>query len=79
MTDDRTGTPADELTPVQLAIVRLLAQGWSDNRVAGRLGLGQRTVQRHVSRIMLTLRARSRFEAGVAAAHAGLVGESRRN
>ncbi|MEV4344557.1 helix-turn-helix transcriptional regulator [Actinoplanes sp. NPDC049596] len=79
MTDNDPGAAPGDLTPLQLAIVRLLAQGCSDDHVADRLGLGLRTVQRHVSRIMRHLHARSRFEAGVAAARAGLAGDARRN
>lgn len=68
-----TGPSADSLPPVQRDILCLLAAGASDDRVADALGIGLRTVQRHVAGLMELLGARSRFEAGMAAALAGWV------
>jgi DNA-binding NarL/FixJ family response regulator len=65
------------LSPIQHRIVDLLAQGASDDRVANSLGIGLRTVQRHMSCIMRELGVRSRFEAGVAIARAGWLDEGR--
>ncbi|MEV4178949.1 LuxR C-terminal-related transcriptional regulator [Nonomuraea sp. NPDC049709] len=65
-------TPVN-LTQVQNTIVQMLARGSSDTHIASRLNLGLRTVQRHVSRIMQALNVRSRFQAGVAVARAGLL------
>ena len=63
------------LTALQHEIVRMLARGASDSNIARRLGLGLRSVQRHVSTIMKLLRVQSRFEAGVAVTRAGLLEE----
>lgn len=52
-------------------IIRLLAAGFTDETIARRLGLGMSTVQRHVRRIMDSLGARSRFQAGVQAVRLG--------
>lgn len=64
-------SPADRLQPVQREILCMLAAGSSDDRVAEALGVGLRTVQRHVAILMELLGARSRFQAGVAAVRAG--------
>jgi DNA-binding CsgD family transcriptional regulator len=68
---DQHHPSADSLQPVQRRIVQLLASGTSDDRIADALGIGLRTVQRHVALLLETLGARSRFEAGVAAVRAG--------
>lgn len=60
-----------ELDRTDYRIVRLLAEGWTDAQVAQRLGVSERTVQRHIRRVMLLLGARSRFQAGVLAAGRG--------
>ncbi|NYV76878.1 helix-turn-helix transcriptional regulator [Streptomyces sp. UH6] len=46
------------------SIVRLLTEGLDDKAISRRLGMSVRTVQRHVSEIMRTLDARSRFQSG---------------
>jgi DNA-binding NarL/FixJ family response regulator len=55
------------------SILRLLAGGAKDEAVARRLGLSVRTCRRHISEIMQTLGAASRFQAGVEAHSLGLV------
>ncbi|MFC5909755.1 LuxR C-terminal-related transcriptional regulator [Streptacidiphilus monticola] len=54
-------------------IVELLAAGLKDETIARRLGMSLRTARRHIADIMAQLGADSRFQAGVAAAKAGLV------
>ncbi|MFJ3303913.1 LuxR C-terminal-related transcriptional regulator [Streptomyces sp. NPDC086549] len=49
-------------------VLRLLAQGLTDEAVALRLGVSVRTTRRMVARLMERLGARSRFQAGVLAA-----------
>ncbi|MEU6353790.1 helix-turn-helix transcriptional regulator [Streptomyces sp. NPDC047072] len=58
---------------VQSAILRLLAAGHKDEFIAHRLGISARTLRRHIAVIMDSLGAQSRFQAGVLAAHAGLL------
>lgn len=53
------------------AVLALLAAGHKDEVIARRLGCSVRTARRHVSAIMETLEAESRFQAGVRAAQAG--------
>jgi hypothetical protein len=52
---------SDEL---KQSIIAMLAQGLDDKAMARRLGVSERTCQRHVAQIMETLGARSRFQAG---------------
>ncbi|WP_328968866.1 helix-turn-helix transcriptional regulator [Streptomyces sp. NBC_00239] len=49
-------------------IVRMLAEGVEDKVIARRLGMSQRTCQRHISEIMRAVGAKSRFQAGWRAA-----------
>lgn len=57
----------------ETTVIRLLEQGCTDDAVARRLGLSDRTVRRMTASLMSKLGARSRFEAGVRAAQLGLV------
>lgn len=54
-------------------LLTLLAAGLKDDAVARHTGMGSRTVSRHVARLLRTLNARTRFQAGVHAARRGLV------
>lgn len=47
--------PGSNLTPREIEVVRLLAQGKSNKEVAATLGLSQRTVESHRTRIMQKL------------------------
>ncbi|MGK5742998.1 helix-turn-helix domain-containing protein [Micromonospora sp. URMC 103] len=49
-------------------LVALLLSGLTDEAIARQLGVGYRTVQRHIAALMATLGARTRFQAGVQAA-----------
>jgi DNA-binding CsgD family transcriptional regulator len=54
-------------------VLRLLAQGATDEAIARRLGVSDRTVRRIVSGLMERLEARSRFQLAVRASGAGLI------
>ncbi|RKS70915.1 sugar-specific transcriptional regulator TrmB [Actinomadura pelletieri DSM 43383] len=54
-------------------LLTLLAAGLKDEAVARYTGMGARTVSRHVARLLRTLNARTRFQAGVHAARRGLI------
>ncbi|MFE4359707.1 helix-turn-helix transcriptional regulator [Kitasatospora sp. NPDC001119] len=60
---------------IDRTILRLLAAGLKDETIARRLGMSLRTARRHIADIMGQLDAESRFQAGVAAARTGLLGE----
>lgn len=51
----------------------MLSAGLVDETIAAQLGVSVRTIRRRISAIMSRLGARSRFQAGVIAAHAGWV------
>jgi DNA-binding CsgD family transcriptional regulator len=53
---------------LQQSIVRLMAQGLTDEVVARRLGMSVRTVRRHIAVLLDNLGSGSRFQAGVQAA-----------
>ncbi|MFE0174569.1 LuxR C-terminal-related transcriptional regulator [Streptomyces sp. NPDC059002] len=61
------------LTEQHLVILRMLAGGAKDERIARALGVSLRTVSRLLSELMQQLDASSRFEAGVRAARLGLL------
>ncbi|MFF4644518.1 LuxR C-terminal-related transcriptional regulator [Streptomyces sp. NPDC001389] len=54
-------------------ILVMLAKGLKDDTIARRLGISLRTCRRHVSELLETLGAHSRFEAGVIAERQGLL------
>ncbi|MEU3315263.1 helix-turn-helix transcriptional regulator [Streptomyces sp. NPDC006687] len=60
---------SDEL---RRTIVLLLSEGLEDKAIARRLGMSERTCQRHIAEIMRAIGAKSRFQAGylLSAAHA---------
>jgi DNA-binding CsgD family transcriptional regulator len=64
------------LTPREVEVLALVAQGLRNADVAKRLVLSERTVEHHVSSILGKLGVRSRAEAGVEAARLGLAGPS---
>ncbi|GGT09665.1 hypothetical protein GCM10010222_59530 [Streptomyces tanashiensis] len=51
------------------------AVGCTDEATARRTGLNQRTIERHMRRIMDTLGARTRFQAGLQAGLQGYLGD----
>ncbi|MFF8593059.1 LuxR C-terminal-related transcriptional regulator [Streptomyces sp. NPDC015220] len=59
------------LTSQESTTIRLLAQGHTDEAIAKRLGVSQRTARRVATDLMERLGARSRFEAGVRAVQRG--------
>ncbi|MFJ8308071.1 MULTISPECIES: LuxR C-terminal-related transcriptional regulator [unclassified Streptomyces] len=68
-----SAAPRDEqgLSPQESTTVTLLARGHTDEAIAKRLGVSQRTARRIATDLMERLGARSRFEAGVRAVQHG--------
>lgn len=62
-----------ELTPRELEILAMMAEGLSNHVIAGRLGISRDTVKFHVASILAKLGAASRTEAVMIAVRSGFV------
>lgn len=73
--DALTGSASDPsgLSPRELQVLSLLANGASNRSIATELGISERTVERHVSNIFDKLAVASRTEAAAYALRNGLV------
>ncbi|QJT03848.1 helix-turn-helix transcriptional regulator [Streptomyces asoensis] len=65
------------MPPQERAVLKMLAQGYTDEAIAKRLGVSPRTARRTAATLMERLDARSRFEAGVHAVQDGWLPSSR--
>lgn len=62
-----------ELTPQQLSVLRLIAQGHSNREIGDRLGLTENTVKGHVAEILHRMGVKSRVEAALQASSRGWI------
>lgn len=65
--------PSEALTPRELDVLRLLAEGLPNKTIAQRLNISDHTVKFHVNAIMSKLNAQSRTEAVVRATRLNLI------
>ncbi len=70
---ERPADPMGELSPREVEVLRLVAQGLGDAEIAERLVLSPHTVHRHVANVRTKLRLPSRTAAVAYAARAGLL------
>ncbi|MFE0648399.1 helix-turn-helix domain-containing protein [Streptomyces sp. NPDC059534] len=68
------GGSADGIGDDDVRLLAYAAAGWTDEIIARKLGVNKRTVERRMRRLMDALGARTRFQAGLQAAHRGLLG-----
>ncbi len=64
---------AESLSPRELGVVRLVAQGMSNAEIAARLYLSEATVKSHIARILAKLSLRDRVQVAVYAYEHGIV------
>jgi NarL family two-component system response regulator LiaR len=63
----------EPLTEREKEVLRLLARGWSNQKIADTLGIAEITVRTHVSHVLAKLAAGNRVQAALHALRAGLV------
>jgi two-component system, NarL family, response regulator LiaR len=66
------GGAAEELTPRELEVLRLIARGRSNKRIALELGMAEKTVKTHVSHLLAKLGVDDRTQAALYAVREGL-------
>jgi two-component system nitrate/nitrite response regulator NarL len=71
--EPHSGLLVEELTPRELEVLQLLAEGLSNKAIAMRLEISEHTVKFHVNAILGKLGAQSRTEAVVRATRLGLL------
>lgn len=63
----KSKNPLEELTPREEQILNLVALGWSNKKVADKLGLGEKTIKHYMTGIMKKLNVGNRVEAALVA------------
>jgi two-component system nitrate/nitrite response regulator NarL len=71
--DQSPTQPVEDLTPRELQVLRLMAEGQSNKVIARALGISEHTVKFHVNAILGKLNVASRTEAVVHATRLGLI------
>lgn len=71
--EDEPVAPAEALTPRELQVLRMLADGLGNKQIAAQLAISDHTAKFHVAQILAKLRAGSRTEAVAIGMRRGLV------
>ena len=66
-------TPGEALSPREIDVLRLLARGHANKKIASALGIGEETVKTHVSNLIAKLGAENRTEVIVQALRRGVL------
>jgi pimeloyl-ACP methyl ester carboxylesterase/DNA-binding CsgD family transcriptional regulator len=69
---ERNGLPLNDLTPRERAVLEGIAEGLDNSEIATSLGLSQKTVRNHITRVFDKICVEHRYEAIVRAREAGL-------
>ncbi len=72
---ERSSPLFDELTPRELEVLRLIAQGLKNREISERLVISEKTVGNHISNIFVKLQVNDRSQAIVRALRGGLVND----
>jgi DNA-binding NarL/FixJ family response regulator len=73
LADRSEDAPAEELTPREMDVLQLLAEGLPNKEIARRLGISEHTVKFHVTTILAKFDAHTRTEAVTRAARQGFI------
>ena len=73
MAKPRVAGPLDELSQRELEVLEQLATGMSNQEIARKLGLAEKTVKHYMTNILMKLQVRSRIEAALLAQKIGHV------
>lgn len=68
----RNELPLDELTPRERAVLEGIAEGLDNSEIAISLGLSEKTIRNHITRVFDKICVEHRYEAIVRAREAGL-------
>ena len=68
-----SGKPVQPLTPREIAVLRLLADGLANKEIAGKLNISDHTAKFHVAAILEKMNAASRAEAVAIGMRTGLI------
>ncbi|MBL7253708.1 response regulator [Paractinoplanes lichenicola] len=71
-TPDRPVTPLPQITGREREVLVLVAQGFSNDQIASRLGVSMSTVKTHINRLLTKLDGRDRTHLVIAAYESGL-------
>jgi DNA-binding NarL/FixJ family response regulator len=68
----RSVLPLDELTPRERSVLEAIADGLDNCEIATALGLSEKTVRNHITRVFDKIQVQHRYQAIVRARDAGL-------
>ena len=72
LTSTRSTLPLEELTPRERAVLEAIADGLDNSEIASALGLSEKTVRNHITRVFDKIQVQHRYQAIVRARDAGL-------